>query len=164
MFEWLKSSGQSYWNLLKGCFSFIWRLFACVPCCRNDKDATSYEGYQKYNSFRRYFNEIYREKLSNKLIITSAKQSLFSIFVQYLTWQSFWKFYEKSCWRFLSKCGKASSGCESADRSISQYIFIFSANKSDFSCYINSFALSFTIFESELLFFTFWCILQRENI
>ena len=70
----------------------------------------------------------------------------------------------KSCWRFLSKRGKASSGCESGDRQISQYIFIFSANKSAFSCYINSFALLVTIFESELLLFTFWYIFQRENI
>ena len=44
--------------------------FACVSCCRNDKDMTSYEGYQKT---RRYFNQIYWEKLPSKLIITSAK-------------------------------------------------------------------------------------------
>ena len=47
--------------------------FAYVAYCCNDKDMTSYEGYQKSNSFRRYFNQIYWEKLSNKLIITSAK-------------------------------------------------------------------------------------------
>ena len=46
--------------------------FACVSCCRNDKDVTSYESYQKTNSIRRYFNQIYWEKQPSKLIITSA--------------------------------------------------------------------------------------------
>ena len=74
------------------------------------------------------------------------------------------KDFRKIVLEIFSKRGKASSSCESGDRQISQYIFIFSANKSAFSCYVNSFALLFAIFESELLFFTFWYSFQRENI
>ena len=40
---------------------------------------TAYKDPQKFNSFRRYFNQIYRDKLLNKLIITVEKKSLFSI-------------------------------------------------------------------------------------
>ena len=47
----------------------------------NDNDVTFYEGPQKFNYFRRYFNQIYSDKLLNKLIITLAKKSLFSILV-----------------------------------------------------------------------------------
>ena len=32
--------------------------FACVPCCRNDKDMATYEGQPKFNHFRIYFNQI----------------------------------------------------------------------------------------------------------
>ena len=52
--------------------------FVCVPCCRNDNDVTTYKGPPKFNSFRRYFNQIYWDKLLNKLIITVEKKSLLS--------------------------------------------------------------------------------------
>ena len=74
MFEWFSPYGWSYWNFVLACFED----FACVPCCRNDNDVTSYEGPQKLNSFGRYFNQIYWDKLLNKLIITVEKKSLLS--------------------------------------------------------------------------------------
>ena len=52
----LSGSQWEYYKKSTKAFSFS---FACVPCCHNDKDVTSYEGYQKSNSFRRYFNQIY---------------------------------------------------------------------------------------------------------
>ena len=62
---------------LKGCFSLLWILCLCA-CCRND-NVTSYDGPQKFNPLRRYFNQIYSDKLLSKLIINLAKKSLFSI-------------------------------------------------------------------------------------
>ena len=75
MFKWFYSNGRSYWNLVKGCFS--------LPCCCNDKDVTTYKDPPKFNSFRRYFNQIHWGKLLNKLIISLAKLSSFSIFSQH---------------------------------------------------------------------------------
>ena len=86
MFEWFSSNGRSYWNLVEGC-----------------------------SSFRRYFNQIYWEKMPTKVIITSAKSSTFPIFAQYLPRQNFWKFSRNSSWRFLSKGNKAWSRCESQE-------------------------------------------------
>ena len=47
--------------------------YVCMPCCRNDNNVPIYKGLQKFNSFRRYFNQIYWDKLLNKLIITAKK-------------------------------------------------------------------------------------------
>ena len=64
-----------FWNVrMIACFED----FVCVPCCRNDNDVTTYKGPPKFNSFRRYFNQIYWDKLLNKLIITVEKKSLLS--------------------------------------------------------------------------------------
>ena len=68
----------------KSLFIVLWNVrmiacfedFVCVPCCRNDNDVTTYKGPPKFNSFRRYFNQIYWDKLLNKLIITVEKKSL----------------------------------------------------------------------------------------
>ena len=74
-----------FWNVrMIACFED----FVCVPCCRNDNDVTTYKGPPKFNSFRRYFNQIYWDKLLNKFIITVKKKSFlstFAIFAQIVT-------------------------------------------------------------------------------
>ena len=71
MFEWFKSSGRSYWNLVKGRFSLLWKLGLCDMLPSEmwllTKDPS------KFNSFRRYFNQNYWSKLLNKLIINFTK-------------------------------------------------------------------------------------------
>ena len=86
----------------------------CVPCYLNENDRTSYEGPPKFNSFRRYFNQIYSDKMLNKLIITLAEKSLFSILAECVTWLKCWKFSKKLSWRFH---------CESSDKSIIYWFF-----------------------------------------
>ena len=63
-----------WWKVVLACFEG----FACVPCCRNNNNVTSYKGPPKFNSFGRYFNQMYWDKLLNKLIITVEKKSLLS--------------------------------------------------------------------------------------
>ena len=58
MFEWFKSSGRST-RIRKIVVLACFEDFACLPCCRDDKDVTTYEGPQKFNSFRTYFNQVY---------------------------------------------------------------------------------------------------------
>ena len=117
---------------------------------------TSYEGPPKFNSFRRYFNQIYSDKMLNKLIITLAEKSLFSILAECVIWLKCWKFSKKSSWRFH---------CESSDKSII-YWFFQQITQSFwlFSSFINSVTLSFTIFERKLLFLRFLYIFQKGKV